>query len=107
MATSVSSFKDETDVSSSPAIPFLQAVSRDLQTRYALTGGTATPTSPSSSAAPSSSRSSSRSSSSAPGARTGGTSFADVLTSILGTNRAAMPEQYATLVALIARQVGV
>jgi len=115
--TVVSSFQNETGVPSSQPIPYLQAVAHDLEARYALSGGKATGSSSSAHASPSSAPSGSRSpapssaapssSSASPGARTGGTSFADVLTSILGATRAATPEQYATLVALIARQVGV
>ena len=37
----------------------------------------------------------------------GGTGFADVVASVLGQHRAGTPEQFATLVALIARELGV
>lgn len=43
----------------------------------------------------------------APSTRTAGTGFAAVLASILGSARTATPEQYATFVALIARQLHV
>jgi hypothetical protein len=105
----VSTFSSETGIPSTPALPFLAALQADLQTHYVLSGGTnaapptpaATPTgaptgspSPTTSAPP-------------PGATAGSSSFADVAASILGTSRTGTPEQYATLVALIARQLGV
>jgi transglutaminase-like putative cysteine protease len=103
-----------------PPVTFLQALSADLRARYGLlsAGGSAqrsrpvsSPSSPSaqpsnhpSSPAPGAGTASSRSQ--AAGAQPGGTSFAVVLASIL-RSQTATPEQYATLVALIARQLGV
>ena len=46
-------------------------------------------------------------SSSTPSDAAGGTSFADVLASILGPSRYGTPEQFATLIALVARDLGV
>lgn len=113
----VAQFAAETGVPSTPVLPFLQALQHDLRTRYALSGaarGSATGTQ---SAAPSpSARSGSRTSPSRPTAsasptgpsadRAGGTSFADVLASVLG-QRSGTPEQFATLTALVARSLGV
>jgi hypothetical protein len=99
----IRSFVLETGVPSTPALPFLQALQRDLRTNYALSGaarGSATSTrSPSpGSGATSAAR--------AADDRAGGTGFADVLSSILG-QRSGTPEQFATLVALVARSLGV
>jgi hypothetical protein len=129
LGTLIASLADETGAPSAPAIPFLQAVAADLRAHYGLSGKKTAP-----SASPSASRSSAASgahrhptprsvarsqsrtrsaapSSSAtsapPGARAGGTAFRDVVESILGDGRAGTPEQYATLVALVARQLGV
>jgi hypothetical protein len=110
LATVVNTFTEETGTPSTPAVPFLQALSKDLQTKYALAG------------VPSSAVSSSATSTSSPKAspghkrptptptstpHSGGVSFTDVLASIIGPQRAATPEQYATLFALVARQLGV
>lgn len=99
--TVVKAFADETGVPTTPAVPFLLALQRDLRTRYSLPG-TPAPTSAATSAAASPSAT-------APpaGARAGSTGFADVVASIMGANRSGTPEQYATLVALVARQLGV
>ncbi len=43
----------------------------------------------------------------AQGELAGGTGFADIVASILGQNRSGTPEQFATLVALVARELGV
>jgi hypothetical protein len=43
----------------------------------------------------------------AEGELAGGTGFADVVASVLGQHRAGTPEQFATLVALVARELGV
>ena len=91
-------------------MPFLQALSKDLQTNYALVRRAgfrriavavavdtrAASGTPSSSPSPTATR-----------PRAGGVSFTDVLASIVGPQRAATPEQYATLFALVARQLGV
>jgi hypothetical protein len=115
--TVIASLSNETGEPSSSALPFLQAVAADLRTHYGL-AGKATSSVPGSSSAPSGSQpsgsqpSGSQSSGSgpptsvSPGARTGGTGFRDVVESILGDTRSGTPEQYATLVALIARQLG-
>ena len=97
----LTSFESETGTSDGDPVTFLQSLARDLKRNYTLSGTrspTATPSAPASSATTSSARSA---------AATGGTGFATVLASILGPNRAATPEQYATLVALLARQLGV
>lgn len=82
IGTVVSALRNETRSTSSPPLAFLQALTTDLRANYALSGSERAP-------------------------RTGGTGFAGVLASILGPARAATPEQYATLVALVARAVGV
>ncbi|HZZ96253.1 MAG TPA: transglutaminase domain-containing protein [Jatrophihabitantaceae bacterium] len=157
----VTTFSAETKVSSSPALPFLQALEKDLRNNYTLSRaaqGSANSTStPSPSSTPVSSAPSSTAHSkhgkrdaqvrplgakspkhrphhSAPAGRhstsappktsaspsaapspsdtgpaadlAGGASFADVLASILG-GRTGTPEQYATLVALVARDIGI
>jgi hypothetical protein len=113
LATVVSTFVDETGTPSSPAVPFLQALGKDLQTKYALVGAqdSHAPTPPSATSTPTDGTpSGTPSSSPSPTAtrlRAGGVSFTDVLASIVGPQRAATPEQYATLFALVARQLGV
>lgn len=116
----ITAFQHETGVAPSAPIAYLQALVADLRAHYGLVGAPR-PRSPSaSSASPPSSSSRhaprpsqqptpvvSPSGTQAAGARPGGTSFAAVLASILGSSRAATPEQYATLVALIARQLNV
>jgi hypothetical protein len=111
LATVVSTFAAETGTSSSPPLPFLQALSKDLQSRYSLAGAA-----PSSTPAPSTSKTpgkKKRTPHATPtptptqSAHTGGVSFTDVLASIVGPERSATPEQYATLFALVARQLGV
>ena len=170
----IESFAAETGTPSSPALPFLQALQKDLTAKYSLSSAaqgiargtrspaaptTATPSTslsrPDTSASPRHSshagrverlaatskptksarstrhpnrvRSSPRrkpaatttrvtptptptssASTTSPSAdRAGGTSFADVLASILGPQRSGTPEQFATLIALIARALGV
>ncbi|WP_375484130.1 transglutaminase domain-containing protein [uncultured Jatrophihabitans sp.] len=103
LGTVVSAFAAETRTGSGNQLAFLRALTRDLQTNYRLSGGpirTTAPTGASSSGRPTPSPTGSS-------PRSGGTGFANVLASILGPNRAASPEQYATLVALVARQIGV
>lgn len=111
LAELVSGFSLETNTSSSQPLVYLQALLRDLRTNYALASASGTPSSPSASASASASTippsSPSASASSAAAGRTGGTAFADVQASILGQDRTATPEQYATLFAMIARQLGV
>jgi transglutaminase-like putative cysteine protease len=115
LATTVNSFADETGTPTNQPVPFLQALAKDLQSRYALAGPPPTPsTGPKPSPRPSRAAASHRT---RPGRvpavtpsaqrRAGGVSFADVLASIIGPQRSATPEQYATLFALLARQLGV
>ncbi|MCW2595509.1 MAG: Transglutaminase-like superfamily protein [Jatrophihabitans sp.] len=100
----VTSLENETNTKSAPAVPFLQALMQDLRTSYALSGGpSAAASTPGASPSP---RPGSPVPSSGPPSA-GGTSFAGVLASILGSTRSATPEQYATLVALVAREIGV
>ena len=98
----ITALSDETGVSSSPALPFLQAVAKDLQTNYELAGTPAT-----ASVSVSASPSVTPGASTAAPSTSSGTSFAEVLASILGGQRTASPEQYATLFALLARNLGV
>ncbi len=159
----VKTFSAETKVPSTPALPFLQALQKDLRTNYALSRaaqgsatGTLTPSPTPTSSTPSVKPSGASSSAqhkrhgtrvvrahrlaAKPPARhhtptpakstppksstpstsavpspsdtgpaadlAGGAGFADVLASILG-GRTGTPEQYATLVALVARDLGV
>lgn len=84
--TIVTALAAETGADSASPMAFLQALQRDFRAHYALVASSA-----------------------ARGAtqRAGGTGFSDVLASILGVQRTATPEQYATLTALLARQLGV
>jgi hypothetical protein len=115
LADLVTAFGQETGTPTSPAIGFLQALQRDLQQRYSLIGAAPTTAAPSTSGhdfvqPPLGSTPTVTPSPTAtvkPGARAASTSFADVLASIVGTERSGTPEQYATLVALVARQLGV
>jgi hypothetical protein len=97
LAKVVTSFVSETGTSSGESTHFLQDLAKDLRTNYGLAGGPVTQTPSGASAAPGAARSS----------RTGSTNFSDVVASIIGSQRSGTPEQYATLVALIARQIGV
>lgn len=110
----------ETGVPTSPALPFLQALAKDLQRNYALAGGppkartsTAAPTTPKAGPTKRGAKSTTARPTPTPAVsastrpRVGGVSFADVMASVIGTDRAATPEQYATLFALVARQLGV
>lgn len=109
LTTVVTALQNETGTpDGTPPIQFLQAVLADFRDNYALSGG------PSSAPAPGSTTPGSPSSSPSTtaidrtaGPRAGSSSFADVLASILGPTRSASPEQYATLVALLGRQLGV
>lgn len=104
----------ETHTPSTPALPFLQVLQRDLRTNYTLsnaargvaTGTAAPPPMPTPTAKRSPSPTPS-SSSTATAGYAGATGFADVLASILGPSRHGTPEQFATLLALIARELGV
>lgn len=175
LGTVVTSLENETRTPSTDRVAFLQALTRDLRSNYALSGGSGRPgtgvtaAAPSTSASASPSRSPSTSPSASPSASpstsrpasaphpagrpspdrptsahrfaalaptrtrpipapptttrrgaassptptpttrpsSGGTGFANVLAAILGPDRSATPEQYATLVALVARQIGV
>jgi hypothetical protein len=100
------SFSQETGTPLTPAIGFLQALQKDLRGNYALLGSgdgsTASPSSPAGSHTPSAPPSTIP-----PGTRASSTSFAAVLGSVVGPDRTGTPEQYATLVALLARKLGV
>jgi hypothetical protein len=96
----VATLERETHVQSGAGVAFLKAVAKRLRTTSGLASVRPAPT-PSATTARSSAAASS-------GTRpvSSGTSFADVLTSIR-INHAATPEQFATLMCLIARTVGV
>lgn len=110
----VTAFADESGTPTSPAVPFLQSLATDLRSNYALAGA---PARAGASPTPTASKTSGRGGEPAPSAtpnasattrpRVGGVSFADVLASVLGKDRTATPEQYATLFTLVARQLGV
>jgi len=108
LATLTRSLAQETGVSSQLPVPFLLAVTRQLQARTALAGLAPPGSSPSTPASGAPSDGSSGAAPSAPrltsGAHAGGTTFADVLASIRGA-RSGTPEQFATLIALIAREL--
>lgn len=127
----VAGFATETGKASAESSGFLQAVTNDLRTNYLLTDpsvastASASPTKAPTKAAPKAKTSktakSSKKASSKPkatpsaspsvtasaGTAIGGTSFSAVLAAILGPQRSGTPEQYATLVTLIARDLGV
>lgn len=94
-------FEEETGASSSSPVAFLQALVKDIQQNYGLSGSSPTQ----SQAASVSATATAAASSTAP--RTGSTNYSDVVASLLGQSRSGTPEQFATLVALIARQLGV
>jgi hypothetical protein len=114
------SFSQETGTPLTPAIGFLQALQKDLRGNYSLLGsssssspsgsssgaggasGASGPSGPSASHTPSAPPSTIP-----PGARASSTSFAAVLGAVVGPDRTGTPEQYATLVALLARKLGV
>ena len=75
LGTVLTSFENETGTQDADPVTFLQALTRDLQRNYTLSGGGATSAS-TTGAAPNA-------------AATGGTGFATVLASILGPDRAA------------------
>jgi hypothetical protein len=102
LASVVSSLAEETNTAATGSVPFLQALAKQFRSKYSLAGSpiasaTRTSTGRPSSAPPTSSVS----------PHIGGVGFADVLASIIGPQRSATPEQYATLFALVARQLGV
>lgn len=137
----ISGFAAQTGTPSSPPIPFLQALQRDLQQKYSLSGASSTTgsTSPTPTSAhrlveplfpedkPTTKRPAPKphtapkkrptiakstpnptpSPTTTPGARAGSSSYADVVASVLSQDRSGTPEQYATLIALIARRLGV
>jgi hypothetical protein len=130
LGTLVTSLAQETGTPSDQALPFLQAVARDFRTRSSLAGSTGSPR-PTPSATPTTSgrsgghfvaplaaptsrakpkgttrRTPTPTPSPTASAHTGGTTFADVLASIR-VSHSATPEQYATLTALVARELGV
>ncbi len=137
LGTLVTSLAEETGTSIDQPIQFLQAVAKEFRTKSVLAGASATSTpsqsstpsaghfvAPVEAARPtprkknrqhstehSTPRSTPRSTPTAaptptPSAHTGGTAFADVLASIRGSH-SGTPEQFATLVALIARKLSV
>ncbi len=107
LAELVQSFAAETGASAtSDPIAFLLALQRDFENNYALFQAGASASLSASSPQPSDSPASG-SSSPGSGDRAGGTSFADVLASIVSSTRTASPEQFATMFALIARQLGI
>ncbi len=110
------SFSLETGVAVTPAVGFLQALLKDLRSNYSLSSGVATAPPPTGSGtataqhtrpATSSATPTAPPSAPPPGARAGSAALADVLASVVGPDRTGSPEQYATLVALIARRLGV
>jgi hypothetical protein len=105
LAALVRAFSQETGVSLDAPIPFLQAVARELRARTTLVGAAVGGASPSPSGSPPSAPSASPSPTPT-SVTAGGTAFADVLASIRGS-RAGTPEQFATLVALLARELNV
>ena len=102
----VRALSQETGVPFDSPIPFLQAVVRELRTQTTLAGGPATSSPTPSGSAPGSPSLSPSPSPSETSTHTGGTAFADVLASIRGS-RAATPEQFATFIALVARELDV
>jgi hypothetical protein len=146
LADAIQAFSDETGVPSSPAIPFLQALQKDLQTRYSLYGTTSTAattpapptgtsehrlvepqlkptgkrtpaknthpkTTPAKTPVKPTTPTATPTTPAAPvesfGPRQGTTGLSDVLASIVLGARTGTAEQYATLVALLARQLGI
>jgi hypothetical protein len=101
LGTLIGSLAQETGTSSEQPIPFLQAVVRQFRSKASLAGAAAAPTVP-----PTPRPSSSLTPTPAVSPHTGGTTFADVLASIRGAH-SGTPEQFATLTALLARQLGV
>ncbi|TAM85498.1 MAG: hypothetical protein EPN43_11370 [Jatrophihabitans sp.] len=109
----VDAFSAEVGVPTARHIAFLQALAQDLRTHYGLTEAAGSGAAPSSTPSPSASSSPSPSPSASPSsptgatqARAGSTAYSAVLSSI-GQDRVGSPEQYATLVALVARYLGV
>ncbi len=106
----ISTLEDETQVPRTQPLAFLQALARDFAQNYALSGrttitrdGQTSSATPSGSPAPSPTAEASRT----VAVRAGGNSFASVLASILGPTHSATPEQFATLITLIARQLNI
>ncbi|MEP7019517.1 MAG: transglutaminase domain-containing protein [Pseudonocardiales bacterium] len=114
LGTVVTALSDETSTPTTVPIPFLQALDKQLRSKYSLAGSPTTaagkPSTPASKPSTGKSkrpRNPTPTLSSTTSPHTGGVSFADVLASIIGPDRSATPEQYATLFALVARQLGV
>lgn len=123
LSSVIEGFVTETGQSAASANAFLQAVVGDLQSNYLLTDPSqfAASSSPSRSASAQATKASrstkAKPSKGSPAARPsvtasadtaiGGTSFSAVLAAILGQQRSGTPEQYATLVTLMARDLGV
>ncbi|HEU5266656.1 MAG TPA: transglutaminase-like domain-containing protein [Jatrophihabitans sp.] len=113
LQTLAASLAVQTKVPVGDKVAFLQAVAKDFRDNFALAGSSTQRNAPSSSATrPRSTpqRSPTSSASTPPptaaAQRAGSTSFADVLASIQ-QQRSATPEQYATLMCLLARSIGV
>ncbi|MGH8959838.1 MAG: DUF3488 and transglutaminase-like domain-containing protein [Jatrophihabitantaceae bacterium] len=133
----ITGFAAQTGTPSTPVIPFLQALEKDFQQKYSLSGtppvgGSAastsanrlvepqfavakpttnkhphtTPKKKTTPPAPKTTPLSTPLPTSTPGARAGSSSYADVSASVV-QSRSGTPEQYATLIALIARRLGV
>jgi hypothetical protein len=124
LASVVAGFAAETGRASTAPNAFLQAVVADLRANYLLADAAGASTSATASKSAGASRATparsgkakvSASASAKPGptatasagGATGGSSFSAVLAAILGPQRSGTPEQYATLVALVARDLGV
>jgi hypothetical protein len=109
----IKAFTTETGTPSTSPVRFLQAMSRDLRSNYALSTaaqGSSTGAhgpSPTPHSSTPGAKTSTTSLNSPAGDLAGGTGFADVLASILGTSRNGTPEQFSTLLALVARELGV
>jgi hypothetical protein len=93
----IAGFATETGHSSTAPNTFLQAVVTDLRANYLLAQSN-----PSATSGPTGTARSA-----AAGTAIGGSSFAAVLAAILGPQRSGTPEQYATLCALLARDLGI
>lgn len=115
LARLVSVLSAELAMPSTPALPFLQALQQRLRDAYSLTGVPGPAAAPAPAPAPTPNTTPNTTPSAAPsaapsapaGERAGSAAFADVLASIAGAGRTGTPEQYATFVALVARQLGV
>jgi Transglutaminase-like superfamily len=129
LASVITSFETETGQSPSAPDAFLQEVVTDLRSQYLLARAPTGSAAPAASAASTASRPSPSASKKRPakalphptpsatpvattsaavaGTAIGGTSLSAVLAAVLGPQRTATPEQYATLCALLARALGI